>query len=112
MLRAASVALLLALAGCGGDGDSRSAVNAEPQDLPNGDARGATIISGAGCLACHRIGENGADGPGPDLTDVGARLGEDEIRETLLAGRSPMPSYRGMPAPDLRSLVDYLGELR
>ena len=114
MIRAACLALLLAaaFAGCGGDGDSRSAVNADPSELPNGGARGATIVSGAGCLACHRFGDRGAEGPGPELTDVGARLSGDEIRETLVAGRAPMPSYRGMPAGDLRALVDYLSGLR
>ena len=28
----------------------------------------------SGCLACHKIGENGNDGPGPTLTEIGARL--------------------------------------
>jgi mono/diheme cytochrome c family protein len=103
--------LAVLAAGCGG-GDSRSAVNAEPRDLPNGDARGATIVSGSGCLACHRFGEEGADGPGPDLTTVGARLSDDEIRETLIAGEAPMPSYKGLPGRDLGALVDYLAGLR
>ena len=104
--------LVVVIAGCGGDGDSRSAVNAQPSDLPDGEARGATIVSGAGCLVCHRIGDAGAEGPGPELTGVGARLSRDEIREVLIAGRAPMPSYKGMPAGDLTALVDYLAALR
>jgi cytochrome c2 len=26
------------------------------------------VVAQAGCLACHKIGENGNDGPGPPLT--------------------------------------------
>ena len=33
--------------------------------------RGKQIAAQSGCLACHKIGENGNDGPGPDLTDIG-----------------------------------------
>ena len=112
MLRAVCLALLLAaLAGCGGD-ESRGAVNPDPATLPDGDARGATVITGAGCLACHTLAGNGTNGPGQDLTQVGARRTPQEIRRILLEGPLPMPDYSGMPAQDMDALVDYLAGLR
>jgi menaquinol-cytochrome c reductase cytochrome b/c subunit len=31
---------------------------------------GKEIAAGSGCLACHKIGENGNNGPGPELTHI------------------------------------------
>ena len=36
--------------------------------------KGKQVVAQSGCLACHKIGENGNDGPGPPLTEIGARL--------------------------------------
>src|SRR5918998_4670191 len=33
---------------------------------------GKLVAAQSGCLACHKIGENGNDGPGPELTDIGS----------------------------------------
>ena len=35
---------------------------------------GKQVVAQSGCLACHKIGENGNGGPGPTLTEIGARL--------------------------------------
>ena len=35
---------------------------------------GKQVAAQSGCLACHKIGENGNDGPGPELTEIGNRL--------------------------------------
>ncbi len=35
---------------------------------------GKQVVAQSGCLACHKIGENGNDGPGPPLGDIGAHL--------------------------------------
>src|SRR5919107_2296508 len=32
---------------------------------------GKLVAAQSGCLACHKIGENGNDGPGPELTEIG-----------------------------------------
>src|ERR687893_374165 len=32
---------------------------------------GKLVAAQSGCLACHKIGENGNHGPGPELTDIG-----------------------------------------
>jgi mono/diheme cytochrome c family protein len=53
---------------------------------------GKEITASAGCLGCHKIGENG-NTLGPDLTEVGDRLGPDAIARTLVNPTSPMPPY-------------------
>ena len=35
---------------------------------------GKQAVAQSGCLACHKIGDNGNAGPGPNLTKIGARL--------------------------------------
>ena len=43
---------------------------------------GKEITASAGCLGCHKIGENG-NTLGPNLTEIGSRLGRDAIARTL-----------------------------
>src|SRR6187455_2095650 len=54
---------------------------------------GKAVAASSGCTACHTFGENGNHGPGPDLTQVGARLPAPAIERTLLNPTSPMPPY-------------------
>ncbi len=42
------------------------------------------VVAQSGCAACHKFGENGNDGPGPELTEIGARLPAPAIERTLL----------------------------
>lgn len=79
---------------------------------PPGSPSGKTVLAQAGCLACHRLGNSGNNGPGQDLTGLGRRLSATAIRRALLNPTAPMPSYRSLTAPDLRALVDYLAHLR
>ena len=39
---------------------------------------GKEVVAQAGCLACHKLGDNGNDGPGPELTEIGAAFGMSE----------------------------------
>src|SRR5919202_1214445 len=54
---------------------------------------GQLVAASSGCLGCHRIGENGNAGPGPDLTGVGNRLPRAAIARTLINPTAPMPSF-------------------
>jgi menaquinol-cytochrome c reductase cytochrome b/c subunit len=72
---------------------------------------GKLVAAQSGCLACHKIGENGNDGPGPNLTEIGARLPAAAIRRTLENPTSPMPSYAGLPEEKKGALVDFLSQL-
>jgi menaquinol-cytochrome c reductase cytochrome b/c subunit len=73
---------------------------------------GKLVAAQSGCLACHKIGENGNDGPGPHLTDIGAKLEKGAIRRTLENPTAPMPSFRGLPEAKKTALVNFLSSLR
>jgi len=73
---------------------------------------GKQLVPQAGCLACHKIAENGNDGPGPPLTDIGARLPKQAIAQTMVNPTAPMPSYRDLPPQQFDDLVLYLSLLK
>jgi menaquinol-cytochrome c reductase cytochrome b/c subunit len=56
---------------------------------------GASIFAQAGCLNCHTYGGQGAAGPGPELTDAGTRLAQENIVEVVTNGRGGMPAFGG-----------------
>jgi len=51
--------------------------------IAGGSTDPMTIIRGAGCTGCHKIGGEGG-AIGPDLTHVGSRLSANLIRESIL----------------------------
>jgi menaquinol-cytochrome c reductase cytochrome b/c subunit len=74
--------------------------------------QGKLVAAQSGCLACHKIGENGNDGPGPPLTKVGGRVPEQAIARTLINPTSPMPSFKDLPPNKFNALVAFLGQLK
>ena len=72
---------------------------------------GKMVVAQSGCLACHKIGENGGT-LGPDLTHIGDRVLPGAIRRTLDNPTSPMPSFRDLPAKKKNDLVAFLSSLR
>jgi menaquinol-cytochrome c reductase cytochrome b/c subunit len=75
---------------------------------------GRAVTASAGCLGCHKIGENG-NTLGPNLTHIGERLGREAIARTLVNPTSPMPSYRALQQEDpdqFTELIRYLSSLR
>ena len=58
--------------------------------------KGEQVVSQSGCGACHKFGESGNAGPGPDLTKIGARLPAQAIQRTLINPTAPMPSFAGL----------------
>ena len=75
---------------------------------------GKEITASAGCLGCHKIGENG-NTLGPNLTDVGDRLGPDAIARTLVNPTSPMPPYTQLLQENpeqFDKLVEYVASLK
>jgi len=76
--------------------------------------QGKEITASAGCLGCHKIGENG-NTLGPSLTEIGARLGRDAIARTLQNPTAPMPSYatyRKTNPEQFEKLVQYVASLK
>jgi ubiquinol-cytochrome c reductase cytochrome b subunit/menaquinol-cytochrome c reductase cytochrome b/c subunit len=72
---------------------------------------GKLVAAQSGCLACHKFNENGNDGPGPNLTQIGARLPAQAIAQTLRNPTAPMPSYAGLEPKKFGDLVYFLSRL-
>jgi menaquinol-cytochrome c reductase cytochrome b/c subunit len=73
--------------------------------------KGREELPSLGCLACHKIGENGNHGPGPELTHIADRLPEAGIAQTLRNPTAPMPSYKTLDPEKFEAVVTYLGHL-
>jgi menaquinol-cytochrome c reductase cytochrome b/c subunit len=77
--------------------------------------KGRLVAAQSGCLACHKIGENGNDGPGPQLTHVGSRVPQQAIDQTLRNPTAPMPSFAALARTQpekFKALVSFLGQLK
>jgi menaquinol-cytochrome c reductase cytochrome b/c subunit len=72
---------------------------------------GKEVAAQSGCLACHKIGDNGNNGPGPELTHIGARLPRNAIARSLEIGPSIMPSYSNLPPQKKDALTAFLASL-
>jgi ubiquinol-cytochrome c reductase cytochrome b subunit/menaquinol-cytochrome c reductase cytochrome b/c subunit len=73
---------------------------------------GKLVVAQSGCLACHKIGENGNSGPGPDLTHIAQRLKGQGIARTLVNPTKPMPSFKNLPPQKFKSVVAFLSLLK
>ena len=73
---------------------------------------GKLVVAQTGCLACHKIGDNGNSGPGPDLTHIAARLPRYGIARTLVDPTAPMPSFRNLPPQKFNAVVNFLSQLK
>ncbi|HEX6753145.1 MAG TPA: c-type cytochrome [Solirubrobacterales bacterium] len=71
---------------------------------------GKEVVAGAGCLACHKIGENGGT-IGPELTHIATRVPRAAIIRSVEIGPGIMPSYRDLPPKKLNELADFLSSL-
>jgi hypothetical protein len=93
-------------------GASAGSPNNIDMKVPKQYEAGKLVVAQSGCLACHKIGENGNDGPGPHLTDIGDKLPKAALRRTLDNPTAPMPSFRGLPEEKKAALVDFLSQLK
>ena len=76
---------------------------------------GKLVVAQSGCLACHKIGENGNAGPGPDLTEIGSKLAPTAIAQTLRNPTDPMPPFQKLAQEQpekFAALVSFLGQLK
>jgi menaquinol-cytochrome c reductase cytochrome b/c subunit len=67
---------------------------------------GKQVVAQSGCLACHKIGENGNSGPGPELTKIGDRVKAQAIRQTLINPTAPMPSFKRLHDKSPKKFAD------
>jgi ubiquinol-cytochrome c reductase cytochrome b subunit/menaquinol-cytochrome c reductase cytochrome b/c subunit len=76
---------------------------------------GEYVVGESGCLACHVIGDNGNNGPGPPLTKIGAVRAPGALAATLRNPTAPMPSFKSMAIQTptkFKDLVTFLSELQ
>ncbi|MGD0800728.1 MAG: cytochrome c [Terracidiphilus sp.] len=74
--------------------------------------RGAVVFAECGCIHCHSI-RNAGGRKGPDLSGVGGRLKEAELRRQILQGGMLMPSFRdALQGAELADLIAYLRSCR
>jgi ubiquinol-cytochrome c reductase cytochrome b subunit/menaquinol-cytochrome c reductase cytochrome b/c subunit len=73
---------------------------------------GKAVVAQSACLACHKIGDNGNAGPGPDLTHIASRLPSQAIARTLVNPTAPMPSFKSLPPQKFKAIVAFLSQLK
>jgi ubiquinol-cytochrome c reductase cytochrome b subunit/menaquinol-cytochrome c reductase cytochrome b/c subunit len=74
---------------------------------------GKHVVEAKGCLACHKLGDNGNAGPGPNLTHIASRLPRQAIARTLVNPTAPMPSFANLPPQEFEALVNgFLAQLK
>jgi menaquinol-cytochrome c reductase cytochrome b/c subunit len=86
-------------------------VQAGGQTLAEFEA-GRKVVAQTGCLACHKLGDNGNNGPGPELTHIGSRIPRLGIARTLVNPTAPMPSFRHLPPKQFEAAVEFLSQLK
>jgi menaquinol-cytochrome c reductase cytochrome b/c subunit len=72
---------------------------------------GEEVAAQSGCGACHKIGTNGNNGPGPELTHIASRIPRAAIVRSLQIGPGIMPSYKDLPPKKLDEMADFLASL-
>jgi menaquinol-cytochrome c reductase cytochrome b/c subunit len=73
---------------------------------------GRLVVAQSGCLACHKLGDNGNNGPGPELTHIGARIPRLGIARTLVNPTAPMPSFKNLPPKKFSAVIEFLSLLK
>lgn len=60
------------------------------------------------CIGCH--GGDLSGGMGPDLTKVGSKLSEDQIKEVLQKGKGQMPAQTSLSEEEVVAVAKWLSE--
>lgn len=69
---------------------------------------GVKLFYNKGCLYCHTINHYGGKA-GPNLTSIGNRLSQQELKIRIVNGGTNMPSYGGILSKDeLNKIVAFL----
>jgi menaquinol-cytochrome c reductase cytochrome b/c subunit len=72
---------------------------------------GKEVVAQLGCLACHKLGDNGNNGPGPELTHIGGRIPRAAIIRSLQIGPGIMPAYKDLPPQKQDQVAAFLSSL-
>lgn len=80
--------------------------------IGNPAPKGAQTFTESGCPQCHTIQHTGGT-KGPNLSAVGSRLKEDQIRTQITKGGKQMPAFGKVLEPsEIDDLVAYLSSLK
>ncbi|HEU4635055.1 MAG TPA: cytochrome c [Edaphobacter sp.] len=83
-----------------------------PAEPGNPAPHGAQTFKESGCPQCHTIQHSGGT-KGPNLSAVGSRLKEDQIRTQITKGGKEMPAFGKVLEPsEIDDLVAYLSSLK
>jgi menaquinol-cytochrome c reductase cytochrome b/c subunit len=107
-----AVAIIAAMAYLTYQGAHAGAPDQIDLKVPASAQAGETVANQSGCGACHKFGEAGNPGPGPDLSHIGSRLPAQAIARTLRNPTAPMPSFSTLPPKKFDALVQFLSSLR
>jgi ubiquinol-cytochrome c reductase cytochrome b subunit/menaquinol-cytochrome c reductase cytochrome b/c subunit len=116
----ATIAAMAFLTYSGADTGSPNSVDMKPPASLSASQKatftaGEMVVGQSGCLACHVIGSNGNNGPGPVLTHIGSLRPSQAIASTLINPTPPMPSFRDLKQKTpqkFQQLVGFLSELQ
>jgi mono/diheme cytochrome c family protein len=83
-----------------------------PQRSSDPRIRGEQAFTENGCPQCHTVHQHGGT-KGPDLSDAGHRLSDDQIRTQILKGGKQMPAFgQILKSSETDDLVAYVHSLR
>lgn len=75
-------------------------------------AHGASVFATSGCMHCHAIHHAGGS-KAPDLSGVGRRLNELQMRQQIVSGSMRMPPFGDeLQSSELADLLAYLRSCR
>src|SRR5213592_2836459 len=79
--------------------------------VPKQYEAGKEVVAQSGCLACHKLGDNGNNGPGPELTHIGSRIPRAAVIRSLQIGPGIMPAYKDLPPAKQEAVASFLSYL-
>ena len=87
--------------------DDASKAEAAPEATSDATLSGASLYQ-AKCAGCHGQQREGKPSASPALVDVEKRLSIQEIQDRITHGKGQMPSFSGLTAAQVGSLVTFL----
>ncbi|MBO9619708.1 MAG: PQQ-binding-like beta-propeller repeat protein [Niabella sp.] len=77
-------------------------------DVPRRNASAGQRLYNQHCASCHRPDLRGDGSSFPSLANIADRLAPAAIKAVIRQGRNRMPSFAGLPAEEITSLVAYI----
>lgn len=95
--------LTILLAGCGTSEDKNTATKETVSDAEPGE-----LVYKQTCISCHGEDLSGRGSSAKDLSHIGSKLSEEEIKNVVINGRRSMPAGLVKDEEDLDALAKWL----